>query len=172
LQWGQALLESLRSGKPAQVEWHRDDAIAHESWVRVVVNPFAQGVVITMSDITKLKSKERALEQLNRHLGQLANSDALTGASNRRHFFTAAEAEIARTRRHTLPPFIIAIDVDEFKQLNDRLGHAAGDAALKALVQMCHRSLRAHDTLGRIGGDEFAILLPHTDENEACDLAQ
>ncbi|MFT5174739.1 MAG: diguanylate cyclase (GGDEF)-like protein, partial [Gammaproteobacteria bacterium] len=170
--WGLALVDSLRTGTSAQVEWHRKEDVVRESWARVAVNPFAGGIVITMSDITELKSKEQALEQMNRDLERLANTDPLTAASNRRHFLSIAETEALRSRRYTLPLSVVAIDVDRFKQLNDRFGHAAGDKALQAIVQLFNRTLRANDTLGRLGGDEFAILLPHTQETEAYDLAR
>lgn len=168
---GRALVDSLRRGVRSQFEW---DCVQDGTpcWYRVAVNPFSEGTVITMSDITELKDKEHALGELNRDLGRLANTDSLTGASNRRHFLAAAEAETERAQRYGLPLAMIALDVDRFKHLNDRFGHATGDVALKELVQRLNGKLRANDTLGRLGGEEFSILLPHTGELEAYELAQ
>ena len=171
LAWGQALAESLRTGKTTQLEWQRERDEG-KVWYQVTVNPFTNGSVVAMSDITELKDKERSLEKLNRELEQLANIDPLTGVSNRRHFLTIADAEAERTRRYAVPLSIIAIDVDHFKDINDGFGHEAGDQALKDIVQRLSQGLRANDTLGRLGGEEFSILLPHTGEAKAYELAQ
>ena len=110
--------------------------------------------------------------QLEQELRALANTDALTGANNRRSFLEVSEKEIKRARRHLHPLGLMLIDVDDFKPINDRYGHAAGDAALKALVKVCERTLRSDDMLGRLGGDEFAVLLPETDLNTALQVAE
>ncbi len=93
----------------------------------------------------------------------LARTDPLTGAANGRTFYEAVVAESERAGRTHRPMTLAYFDVDDFKQLNDRLGHAAGDAALVALVNLIRLSLRSTDVLARLGGDEFALLLPETE---------
>jgi diguanylate cyclase (GGDEF)-like protein len=93
---------------------------------------------------------------------QLARTDALTGAANGRTFYQAAAGEVVRARRNRGPITLAYIDLDNFKQLNDRFGHAAGDAALIQAVEAMQLSLRSSDLLARLGGDEFALLLPDT----------
>lgn len=101
-----------------------------------------------------------------------ANRDFLTGAWSRRAFFALAEAELARMRRtrHTL--CLLLFDVDYFKSINDRFGHAAGDRALVAAVKRAEATLRNADHLGRIGGEEFAVLLPETGLENALTVAE
>lgn len=159
---GRRLISSIRNHEPTQFEWHRTGE-GIDTWYRITTNPIENGAVVTMSDITALKTKERELEQL-------ANTDELTGASNRRHFFSIAEAETTRATRYGTPLSLVVLDVDHFKHINDSLGHEAGDRTLVALVELLKDQLRTNDTLGRLGGEEFAVLLPHTTETEACDL--
>ncbi|MCA1641095.1 MAG: GGDEF domain-containing protein [Acidobacteria bacterium] len=88
----------------------------------------------------------------------------LTGATNRRSFFEAAQSEINRARRHRHPFTVAYIDVDNFKELNDRGGHAAGDALLREVTRAIKANVREIDMVARLGGDEFVVLLPETDE--------
>ncbi|MCB1741679.1 MAG: sensor domain-containing diguanylate cyclase [Gammaproteobacteria bacterium] len=177
-----SLIGSARSGERIQFEWHRaatDDEHGIEPgrpdckslWYRVTMNPFLNGVVVVMSDITRLKQNEQALETSNLELQRLANTDPLTGCKNRRYLFATGDAENERAVRYALPLSLLILDLDSFKTLNDRHGHAVGDRALNHLVQQLERELRANDTLGRLGGDEFAAILPHTTEAEAFKLA-
>jgi len=93
----------------------------------------------------------------------LARTDALTGLLNRRGFLEVARREIARSRRSGRPLTVAMIDVDHFKEVNDRHGHDAGDRLLAALGAGLRSSMRAVDACARLGGDEFAVLLPDTD---------
>ncbi len=113
------------------------------------------GRVWFFRDITAQKNHEAALIQLARH-------DPLTGTANRRYFFERAEQEFMRSRRYQAPLSIALIDVDHFKHINDQFGHATGDEVLKLLSGKIAALLRESDLLARIGGEEFAILMPST----------
>lgn len=93
---------------------------------------------------------------------QLASTDALTGLLNSRAFFAAASREIAIQRRKHYPMTMAYLDVDDFKQVNTHLGHVGADEVLRDTAQAMQQSLRQTDFIGRVGGDEFAILLPDT----------
>ncbi len=107
----------------------------------------------------RLKMTLGELGQANARLRSLAFKDVLTGAMNRRAFFAIGSQMLARARRHDRELALLYCDLDGFKQINDRLGHAAGDAVLKAFRQRCAAVLRRGDHLARLGGDEFVILL-------------
>jgi len=100
-----------------------------------------------------------------------ANRDFLTGALSRQGFEALARRHVGRVLRHARPLALLILDLDHFKRINDTLGHAAGDAVLRAFVQMAQAQLRPTDVLGRIGGEEFALLLPDTDSGNAMHLA-
>jgi diguanylate cyclase (GGDEF)-like protein len=108
-----------------------------------------------------------ALRRSHQHERELARTDELTGATNRRSFFEAAQSEINRARRHRHPFTVAYIDVDNFKGLNDRSGHAAGDALLRETTGAIKATVREIDLVARLGGDEFVVLLPETDEEAA-----
>jgi diguanylate cyclase (GGDEF)-like protein len=105
-------------------------------------------------------------------LRRLANIDALTGILNRRSFVERAEVEIMRARRAGKPLCVLMLDIDHFKQINDTYGHAGGDTALRALAQTLRGAIRPSDLLGRLGGEEFAVLLPDTAPEAALVLAE
>ncbi|HRI52198.1 MAG TPA: GGDEF domain-containing protein [Pseudomonadota bacterium] len=94
---------------------------------------------------------------------RLALTDPLTGASNRRFFVEFAQREIERLRRYGLPFSLCYLDLDNFKDVNDQYGHSTGDDLLRQLVQALASQVRASDLVARMGGDEFALLLPQTD---------
>lgn len=95
-------------------------------------------------------------------LHRLATIDAMTGVSNRHHFLSLLYHEFARARRYKSPLSLMVLDLDFFKQINDGYGHAAGDSALLAFAQAAGDCLRGMDVIGRMGGEEFAVLLPNT----------
>jgi diguanylate cyclase (GGDEF)-like protein len=98
---------------------------------------------------------------------ELARTDDLTGAVNRRSFFEAAQHEINRARRHRHPFSVAYMDVDNFKELNDTMGHVAGDDALRSVARAIRRDVREIDLVARLGGDEFVVLLPETNDEAA-----
>jgi diguanylate cyclase (GGDEF)-like protein len=98
--------------------------------------------------------------------------DALTGVSNRRHFNRRLQQEIERCERYRRYACLILLDIDHFKELNDRFGHQCGDDVLKAIAQACAASIRATDVICRYGGEEFAIIAPETTGQEGMLLAR
>lgn len=113
-----------------------------------------------------------AEDRMRRDLERLATSDPLTGLWNRRRFMDLAEGEIARAVRYRRAASVLMIDVDRFKSINDRHGHGAGDQALVAMAHACSAQLRAQDIFARLGGEEFAVLLPETGEAAAREVAE
>jgi diguanylate cyclase (GGDEF)-like protein len=100
----------------------------------------------------------------------LARTDALTHVPNRRAFLSAADLEIERARRHGRPLTFAYVDCDDFKYVNDALGHVEGDRLLKVVAQTLRGATRAVDAVARLGGDEFGLLLPETDADTATAL--
>ena len=111
-------------------------------------------------------------EKAEADLRRLATTDPLTGASNRRHFFEMAERELKRAARYDRPAALFMLDIDRFKSINDTYGHGIGDDAIKALVETCTANLRSQDILGRLGGEEFGVLVPECPPDDAVDLAE
>lgn len=98
-------------------------------------------------------------------------TDPLTGMSNRRAFFHIGDRTLERCRRTGAPCTVLAIDLDRFKAINDRFGHAVGDRVLQLFANVARQQLRSLDLAGRIGGEEFALLLPHTHRREGAEIA-
>jgi diguanylate cyclase (GGDEF)-like protein len=117
------------------------------------------------ADITELR---RLREELERR----ATTDSLTGLANRGHFYDLAETHLARARRYGEELSLLILDIDHFKRVNDTYGHLAGDAVLRGVGEQCRQVIRASDLIGRMGGEEFAILLPSTRLASAIQLAE
>ena len=111
------------------------------------------------------------LLRLNEELSMQARSDVLTGCANRRRFIEVLEVERQRAERYASPFCLLSLDLDHFKRVNDRHGHPCGDAVLRHLVEVVQGSLRPTDLLGRMGGEEFSVLLPQTGSHEAGIIA-
>jgi diguanylate cyclase (GGDEF)-like protein/PAS domain S-box-containing protein len=158
----------ISDGDPATVHFQNryldKDGGAHWiEWTSVGV-PDEERIYAVARDVTERKMLEQELELRSR-------SDPLTGMHNRRSFDEALAAQLAHARRYKRSGALLIADLDRFKQINDELGHAAGDEALRAVSRVLAANLRATDTVGRdegglvarLGGDEFALLLPETD---------
>ncbi|MCR9259507.1 MAG: GGDEF domain-containing protein [Pseudomonadaceae bacterium] len=112
------------------------------------------------------------LQIANQRLQALSETDSLTDTLNRRRFMEVAERELVLAARHCYPTSVVLIDFDDFKQVNDKYGHAAGDQALVQTIQVIKSMVRDSDVLARFGGEEFILLLPHTAREGAQSLAQ
>lgn len=134
----------------------RLDRQVQQTWLWFLISLLA---ILSLLFLAFVAYKSR---QLRLHLDRLAHTDELTRLPNRRHVLERARAECERARRHDTPLSVAVIDLDHFKQINDRHGHAAGDAVLRAFAELCRRELRQHDVIGRIGGEEFFAFFPHT----------
>lgn len=130
---------------------------------------------ISISGETRLFSiiydmtEQKLLEQ---ELKNQAHIDFLTGLSNRRHFMHQAELELARAVRYGKNLSLLMMDIDYFKRINDDFGHQVGDLVLKKLASICRSVLREVDVVGRVGGEEFAVLLPETGLDEGVEIAE
>jgi len=123
-------------------------------------------------DITARKEAEDKIKRLNAGLEQLAMTDYLTNLYNRRYFMQRGVEEFKRARRNNQPLGLLMLDIDQFKKVNDTYGHDTGDMALQQVAATLKSSLREIDILGRIGGEEFAVLLPNTSLHDAVLLAE
>lgn len=117
-------------------------------------------------------ARVKALEQELVHISELVREDQLTGVLNRRGLDETLERELKRAERSKTAVCIAMLDIDNFKHLNDSLGHQAGDQALKHLTQVVKNTLRPSDSVGRYGGEEFIIILPITDLNAGVEAIQ
>ena len=121
-----------------------------------------------MADLNReLTRTNTELERANAKITRLMNSDPLTGIANRRFFSEMLERAVSFAHRHGQPLALTICDVDEFKQLNDGYGHAAGDEVLIAFARLLSDDCRAEDMAARFGGDEFCVLMPATDADRA-----
>jgi diguanylate cyclase (GGDEF)-like protein len=109
---------------------------------------------------------------VHEQMQELASRDGLTGLLNRRVFEEVLAREFKASRRYHAPASLLLVDVDHFKRVNDLFGHAAGDDVLKAVAALMHRAVRDTDSVGRCGGEEFGIVLPHTSLVSAAVLAE
>ncbi|WP_157118971.1 diguanylate cyclase [Azohydromonas lata] len=121
--------------------------------------------IAVLEDISERKARELELRRL-------ATTDALTGVLNRRAFLEALEEELVRYQRHRRVGAVLMLDLDHFKLINDRHGHAAGDVVLAQVCAVARERLRRTDRMGRLGGEEFAVLLPDTTREGAAVLAE
>ena len=140
------------------------------SWLATIVQRQITGRLEAELSLSRQELQHRA--QVEVELRRWATTDALTGMANRRHFLELCEREMQRAQRYGRPMTVAIFDVDLFKRINDGFGHATGDRALRALAQTTQASLRETDHAGRLGGEEFGLLLPETDLAGATELAE
>jgi diguanylate cyclase (GGDEF)-like protein len=164
--WRTGLLAGLVFAALAGGAWFLADAMAvhpytHASWIPVWNALIRAGMFAALS--VTLARLRAALDQEKR----LSRLDPLTGVWNSRAFIEIVEQELARCRRYNRPVSLVFMDVDDFKRVNDSLGHGAGDLVLKSISAAMRDCLREVDSLARLGGDEFAALLPETGAEEA-----
>jgi len=161
----------LRTGQPRDqvIGFRRPDG--SRRWMSISARPLVRpgadrphAVVAALRDVTEQRETEL-------HLTELAERDPLTGVWNLRRFEGDLARQLARCRRYEERAALLVLDLDGFKQLNDTLGHLAGDEVLRALAEGLSQRLRASDSVARIGGDEFALLLLNVDADEAREMA-
>jgi diguanylate cyclase (GGDEF)-like protein/PAS domain S-box-containing protein len=121
-------------------------------------------VLVALNDVSERK-------RLETELFHEASTDSLTGISNRRYFMTQAEQELRRARRFARDLSVMMLDLDHFKKINDQYGHAGGDTVLQSFVKSALEGLRQSDFMGRLGGEEFALLMPETGLEAAAEVA-
>jgi diguanylate cyclase (GGDEF)-like protein/PAS domain S-box-containing protein len=174
-----AKIDSLTPKQPASISLSRNRRADGEMrWLEWT----DRGIFDEMGQIIEVQAVGRDIDEEVRLRSQLednlrkteaqAMTDALTGLLNRRAIMEHAQAEWERAQRERRSLSVVIMDVDYLKQINDTLGHLAGDAALKALAEIMHASMRRYDWAGRWGGDEFLLVLPGTQLTEARNVAE
>ncbi len=134
--------------------------------VDFIRKPISERIVqARVSNILNLQAATQKLEHL-------ARTDSLTGAFNHRYLLETGSKEVRRSKRYFRTVSVLMIDIDHFKSVNDTYGHGIGDDALKKTVEVLNGELRAEDTLGRLGGEEFAVILPETGKAGANQVAE
>lgn len=168
------LFAEIKTGRwpPAryfEIEQPRKDGttVWTEGTARVMYDAAGQpvGLVGVTRDITERK-------RLQKELRQQAITDDLTGISNRRHFIGLAQGELKRAVRSNRPLALALIDIDHFKHINDTHGHMAGDQVLEVFTKICQKTIRETDLFARFGGDEFVVLLPETNREQAHEIVE
>jgi len=130
---------------------------------------------ISLSILFIMLTSQRLAHELQKYqdkLSELASIDSLTGAYNRRNLYEFGELESGISRRYHHHLSVLMMDMDHFKAVNDQYGHAAGDMVLREICGVIQKTLRQTDRMGRLGGEEFGVILPHTDLKEAQLLAE
>lgn len=144
-------------------------AIHKLSFIEGIVDSVMLACCLIIASSLRLRVK---LEESQTKLEELASTDDLSGLCNRRRFMELATREIDRSRRYGRPLSLIMLDVDHFKSVNDNHGHQCGDDVIKSIGDMLRRELRDQDISSRIGGEEFAILLPEASSDAAAEVAE
>lgn len=154
-------LASARSRRGKQAFRAFECDLQDGRWLWMTETVCADGAMLCVAcDITHLRHDDRHLRQERDHAVRAAQTDALTGISNRAHILSQLDQQVQRARSQHLRCGVALLDLDHFKQINDRYGHAAGDTVLQHFAHLLRQMLRREDCFGRIGGEEFLLLLP------------
>jgi diguanylate cyclase (GGDEF)-like protein len=145
--------EVVRTGTPYTCEVFIDDEMIQATWLNVQVVRLGNGVAVTSRDVTEHRRRSD-------HVHYLAHHDHLTGLANRTLLHERLRQAVLRAQNHGQQVAVFLIDIDYFKQINDSLGHADGDVLLATVGQRLLSSVRESDTVARMGGDEFVIVIP------------
>ncbi|WP_052177667.1 diguanylate cyclase [Methylotenera sp. G11] len=158
----------LKSGAPYRTQFEMKKVDGHKVWIEIsgAAIPYDSGLSLWLvNDISKLKALEEELKHQIDH-------DFLTGLRSRAWFMEQATIELHRASRFNTPLSLLMLDIDFFKLVNDTYGHQAGDIALKSVAQFMQKILRDFDMCARMGGEEFMILLPQTNQDKALEVAE
>ncbi len=163
--------EAMSAGKRIRTQILNYTKSEQAVWMDINIVPIKndQGQIAYFAAIERDLTEHKMLES---RLEMLASTDMLTGLPNRLATMNKAAKEFARTKRYNRPLSIVMIDVDHFKSINDTHGHATGDHVLQNVGHICSDTLRDSDVLGRIGGEEFILLLPDTPKANAEQVAE
>lgn len=159
---------SLKEKMPFRKQYEMKKADGKRVWVDVSGAAIAYDASLSLwllNDISKLKSLEEKLKNQ-------VNYDFLTGLHSREWFMSQSELELRRAVRYDSPLSLLMVDIDFFKRINDTYGHQAGDLVLKSFADISRHALREFDICGRLGGEEFAVLLPETNKDSALQVAE
>ena len=162
--------QAQAEGDHYQIEYRLINCLGRERFVAEIAQVLSYGggrlrVVGSVQDISDKKRREQELQRL-------ATTDELTGVFNRRHFMALAGQAFMQAKRQEHPLSLLMLDIDHFKSINTRFEHAGGDVALQSFARVCQAQLSPQDALGRLGGEEFAVLLPRADTRDAYTMAE
>lgn len=162
---------ALKTGQSVHTEIVNYDKAGNKHWIDLKMVPlFDVDFCVTHFLFIERDSSER--KQKERQLYHDATIDSLTGIFNRHHTYQIAKHAIEKASRYQTELSFMLLDIDHFKKVNDTYGHPVGDKVLKQLAQLLSSDIRAVDTVGRVGGEEFCVLLPEIDEVSATEIAE
>lgn len=165
-------LRHLADGEVRRLEYRARHRDGHWVWLAVQDTPFERGNDGLVKHIVGIGQDVTARRVAQEQLAWQANYDALTGLANRHHFWTRLQTVLGRAAIEHSAAALCLLDIDNFKEINDKYGHAAGDEVLAAVGTILRRELRSSDLSGRLGGDEFVFVMPETDAHDAERLAE
>jgi diguanylate cyclase (GGDEF)-like protein len=163
-----------RAGKPQEAEEHLALLSRLRKRSQQEMEAAAAGLLVVASLVGNLGAARRRnarlaerIREQSRWMQNHERTDAVTGLANCRHFSAAVAAEVARVRRYKRQLSVAVLDITGFRRVNDQFGHGVGDAVLRAVAHCLSSTIRQTDLVGRVGGDEFAVLFPETERNGA-----